>query len=148
MAGLFRQPSTVSTTLVAGFKSTAGVLFSANLYKTESGNGLFAVRDNTIQIGKGTTPPTRQDFKLETPFTNGGIEDNKVLSGSYGYVAGSGIANQGTIISPTTGSGSITEVVKYFNGMSSHECIFMRNVITPVAFLGGDSINVEEEVLI
>ena len=105
-----------------------------------------AVANNTIQIGKGNSTPTRQDNTIETPFTNGGIEDNPVLSqADYGYVLGTGLATKETIISPTFSSGTIKEVVKFCT-MNGNICIWSRDLVGDVAFIGGDSINVSNEV--
>jgi len=73
--------------------SGAGVTVSAvpSVGGSESyrigGSGAFYnnnVTGSRFQVGKGTTAPDRNDFNIEIPFTNGGVEDSPAspLSGA------------------------------------------------------------------
>jgi len=149
LAGLFRQPTTVSKN-ISGMTSIVGGAISGNVYKGETdGASLNSISNNRIQIGKGLTPPTRQDQTIENPFTNGGIEDSPVISNStYGYISALGKSSKGTVISPTFGSGIVTEVVKFGN-LNGQDIIWSRDLLgTPASFIAGQTINVEVEVLI
>jgi len=104
------------------------------------------------QIGKGLSPATRQDIVIENPFTNGGVEDNLVPSSIFGYNSGLGKITVATMITPTAGSGSITEV--------THICVWQattglqkailltRDTLSPIAFLTGQTVDVEHIWLI
>jgi len=149
LAGLFRQPIN-GTKNISGMTSTTGAPISGNIYKTETdGLSLNRLTNNRIQVGKGTSIPTRQDLTIENPFTNGGLEDNPVLSiTNYGYIQGSGLATKATVISPTFGSGIITEVVK-FSDLAGNDIIWARDLLgTPASFIAGQAINVSNEVSI
>jgi len=154
IAGIFRPIST-GTKVVAGSKSTTGIVSN---WKTYGGNGdgdkfnVVNVADST-QVGKGNSPPTREDFNIEVPFTNGGIEDNPVNSGTYGYDGITGKISIPTLISPTFGSGSITEVCHFCNAKQSPSgavllFLYIHDIIAPVNFINGESLNVDYEVLI
>jgi len=106
-----------------------------------------------IQIGSGVTPATRQDFKLETPF---GVapESARFVCIPAGYNSGLGkITITGTLAS-TGGSGTITETTKEvrINQNTSptniQSFIYFRDIISPVAFINGQQIVVDYEVLI
>ncbi len=152
LAGLFRNPTSALPAPTAGFIDSSGVPFSAPCYHTEAGAVLNSdnqpCANGSIQIGKGTTPATRFDLALESPFTNGGVEDSPVCCSPMSFIPDSGKISQGTIISPTTGSGTITEVVKHVNLSGGKACIWSRDTISPANFIAGQSINVDEEILI
>lgn len=158
MAGLFRVNSTSAPPPTAGFVDNAGVSFSALCYKTEQGGGGINISSNsaisngdTIVVGKGTTPATRSDFKIEVPFTDGSVLDDPLLMQGLGYIPNSGFVTKNTLITPTTTNGVINEVVKEVELNSEpaviHKCIFMRNVVNPPAsFVAGQAINIEEKI--
>lgn len=104
------------------------------------------------QVGKGTAPVTRQDFKIEVPFTNGGAEDNLKITSLFGYNSALGKITISTSISPTAGSGTITEVVKVNSIQNLTAGLFQflvtRDLVSPVNFISGKSINIEHEILI
>jgi len=153
LAGFFRAPSTADL-VVAGFKDTSGVSFSARVLAQISNLTRFNKigADRKAQVGKGVVAVTRQDFKLENPFTNGGVEDNPQNSNVSGYNSAQGKIEAGTLISPTTGSGAITEVVKQIvikdSITGNRTMIIMRDVIGVSNFISGQAINVNHEVLI
>ena len=153
LAGFFRAPSTAVLT-VGGIKDTSGVSFSLRPYDTIDSDRRFNKigADRKAQVGKGTTPVTRQDFVIESPFTNGGVEDNPQNSNASGYVSGLGKIEAGTLIASTTGAGTITEVVKQIvledSFSTIRTMIIMRDIISPASFIASESINVNHEVLI
>ena len=108
---------------------------------------------DSAQVGKGTTPATRQDEKIENPFT-GGVESVKQLSAVAGYLIPQAKMEVQTLITPTLGSGIITEVVKFVrwqSGAVNFEFAIFRDVdpdFTPVGFIAGQSINLANEVFI
>ena len=105
-----------------------------------------------VQVGEGVTPATRQDFKLEDPFSNGGVEDAPVLNQVFGYNSGLGKVTVATMITPTAGSGTITEVIHFGNFKdTANITIFVltqRDVISPTNFITGETIDVEHIWLI
>ncbi len=103
------------------------------------------------QIGKGTSPATRQDFNIENPFTNGGEEDNRKLSIKAVYVNATEKIEMSTQFS-ALGLGAISEVCKFIviNDISSADrtILISRDIIDPpVNFIASDIINVLNEVL-
>ncbi len=117
--------------------STTGMQVSAVLFEA--------------QIGKGSTPATRQDFNIEIPFTNGGEEDNRKLSIIAIYVEATEKIEMSTQYS-ALGSGAISEVCKFIviNDISGQDrtILISRDIINPpVNFIGSQIINVQNEVL-
>jgi len=107
--------------------------------------GLFG---STIRIGKGTTPVTRQDFKIETAFTAGAPENDPVGTGDGGWNSGLGqisipmqlVAGAFGAISETClfldiGTISPVELQQY---LISHD-----NISPVVNFITGESVNVD-----
>jgi len=128
------------------------VPFTVNTY---SGNNSLAIQVSAVlseaQIGKGTTTPTRQDFNIENPFTNGGAEDNRKTSLTAQYLNSNEKIEMSTTIVPL-GSGDITEVCKFVvinadNGADRTIMISRDLVNPPVGFINGDIINITNEVL-
>jgi len=100
------------------------------------------------QVGKGVSIPTRQDENIEVPFTNGGVEDNPQLMGVFGYNSGLGKVNSSVTITPTTGSGTITEVVMTIrlndNSGNPFDFLITRDLVSPVInFITAQTINLE-----
>jgi len=110
------------------------------------GSGALSTSGGKIQIGKGTTPPTRQDFKIEVPFTNGGIEDSGFNNQAGGYNSVLGEITVAGVLSPVLGSGIIKEVTKT-NGWSGDVLIF-HDLINDVSFIAGQQVDVSYSVLI
>jgi len=100
------------------------------------------------QVGVGLTPATRSDLILETPFTNGGAEDNGISTGDGGWNSGLGKVDIPTLISPTAGNGAISESVLYGiwadTGNNARTFLISRDNISPVVnFLTGLAINID-----
>ncbi len=123
------------------------------MYGGSSANMLNVSAFNpTAQVGKGQTPANNNDFAIENPFTNGGGDpvDNPVTSIIASY------ANISELIEMITsmvalGSGTITEVCKFTicnDGDTGQDriCLMSRDVISPVVFIGGDTINIVNQV--
>jgi len=72
IAGLFRTPD--SNRKDISLKGSGGAIGTYSTYASTAG-GVFndtdsgSTREPLWQIGKGTTPATRQDFKIESGFT-------------------------------------------------------------------------------
>jgi len=100
-----------------------------------------------IGIGKGTTPPTRQDISTEIPFTNGGQEDNVVIYSNGGLNSPLGQVKF-SIVLTTTGSGVISESTNFYNGRDTagvgRTVLWARDLISPTSsFIGGQQVFVE-----
>jgi len=155
LAGFFRAPTTGAKDTGSVLRKLTGALFSTRLYSTNSDSILF--NDDPVtrqaQVGSGSTLPTRQDFNVETPFVSA-PESVRNSSLNGGYNSGLGKIEQPTLISPTGGAGTITEVVKYIlvqdgiGGGATEIIALFRDVITGVGFIAGQSINITHEVLI
>jgi len=156
LAKVFRSPTTGAN--FTGFvlkRQLGGALFGTSLYNTNTNSTIFndggVVRQ--AQVGKGTTPATRQDFAIESPFTNS-PESAKNNSADGAFNSGLGLISQPTLISNTGGSGSITEVIKVISvrdqqgGALNVPMAIFRDSISPVSFINGESINIDHEVLI
>lgn len=101
------------------------------------------------QIGQGITPPTREDYNIETPFTNA-PENARVASGVATYLNGTGITNVATQIQPMGGNGTITEVteeliMRDFGG-TDRNFVISRTLVDPaVNFLINEQVNIDQE---
>jgi hypothetical protein len=150
-AGLFRHPSTANLKVSQIFNE-AGVDVELYLYSTQFFNFIFNIQQGrSAQVGKGTTPVTRGDIKIESAFLVApeSVKNTSLLSG---YTVGLSKISMSTLISPTGGSGSITEVVKFLFIMGANQSAtwiaIMRDIVSPASFIAGESINVTHEVLI
>jgi len=136
-----------------GFKDTSGVSRTLKLISIRTDPLAYnaGLTVSKVQVGKGTSPPTRQDQTIESPFTNGGAEDNPQPTLAYGLQSALGKIVIATLISPTFGSGFITEVAYFMtwrdNTGVDRDFLLFRNVITGVNFISGQGINVEHSVL-
>ncbi len=149
-AGLFTVPSTNSDTItgmkdITGSIETIQVKGSSNDQKNFNQSML-----NQIQIGKGSTPPNAQDFNIESPFTNGGVEDLRGNVGNGGLDKPLAKILYGAQINPTFGTGGIREVCYFLRMRNSNAVdktfLMMRNVIPLVSFIAGQAINIDSEV--
>ena len=128
-----RQPASGSTTTYTSmYASTAGGL-SCN-----------------IQVGKGVTGATRQDFKIEDPFANGGLEDGINPIGAPVYNP-SLSRNSFATSFLATGLGGISETVlqtRYMTNLTGGRTTKLvqlsRDNISPiVSFIASESVFVE-----
>jgi len=153
IAGIFRSPTTANK-LVSNLKSTSALIFNTRIYSTQADtnrwnfDGVF----RQVQVGKGTTPATRQDFNIESPFV---VAPESGLNNSINGVYNSGLGkiNQATLIAPTGGAGTITEVIKVFRARATVDqtaktIVMFRDIISSVGFIIGESINIDHEVFI
>jgi len=154
ISALFRAPSALVKTVV--LKDIAGVSRNLDVFNTDGAN-LFndvATAISKVQVGKGLSPATRQDVNIESPFTNGGVEDNRIdITQPAGYNSGLGKVTVATLINPTAGAGAITEVCYYLfirdnSGTVQTFLIFRNNLTVPVNFIASQSINIDSEVFI
>lgn len=151
LAGIFRAPST-GTKTVFGLLNTGGASFGTKMY-SDQGQNLFNLAPlKTVQIGKGNTPVTRQDFKLETVFPDS-PESSSFASLNGGYNSGLGKIEIPATLSNTGGAGTISEIVKFSrvhkqDNSGLQTIILFRDLVSDVGFIIGESINVNYEVLI
>jgi len=151
LAGIFRAPTTVTKSVI--IKDITDTSKTVKVYgRNDDPSDFFnftVVRQ--AQIGKSSTPATRQDVNIGSPFTNGGIEDNRNNSLSFGYNSGLGKIEIPTQIAPTFGSGTIVEVCKfssYRDSVGIFVCCIFRDVISNVNFISAQTININHEVLV
>lgn len=153
LAGIFRSPSG-GNRQVDGLKNTGGGVFNTRIYATQGDTNRWnfdgALRQ--VQVGKGSTPVTRQDFRIESAFPD---SPESVLNNSVDGVYNSGLGkiSQATLISTTGGAGTITEVIKVFRirnlaNQTGQVCSIFRDIVSPVGFIAGESININHEVFI
>lgn len=152
MANIFIVPTTTGATFT--MEDLVGTTRTYQTYKDRDFDDHWnqSACVSFAQVGKGNTPATRQDVNIETPFTNGGVEDNLKITSLFGYNSALGKITIATSISPTAGSGSITEVVKINSVQQTSatliQNLWIRNVVNAVAFISAKTINVEHEILI
>jgi len=128
---------------------------SVNQSKPIRTNGTVAVYNSTsagtvgtnMQIGKGTTPATRQDFFIGNPFLVA-PENNEFVTGFGGYNSGLGQVTVGGLLTPTGGAGSISETILLARwadiNTSLQNYLLSRDNISPVVnFISGQNVNVE-----
>lgn len=153
LAGIFRNPSG-SNGQVNGLIKVNGGVFNTRIYATQGDTNRFNFDGvfRQVQVGNSSTPVTRQDFKIDSPFPDSPESSRQnCIEGIYN--SGLGKINQATLISTTGGAGSITEVCKFFRcrnligQVGEVVCIF-RDIVSPVGFIAGESINIDHEVLI
>jgi len=132
---------------------------SVNVYDISSGNcfndvNVLTVGTALVQVGKGTTPATRQDFNTENVFPDSPEADKNQVTRPAGYNSGLGKITIATQITPTGGVGAITEV-NYFLKWQEKDTgtiqtfMLFRNILgTPVNFIVAQTINVDQEILI
>lgn len=157
IAGLFRAPSGAVKTVTLKNKDNNNQ--NINVFDSSSG-GTAAFNDTSVvngiaqmQVGSGTTPAVRDDFGIETPFANAPENGlvNVTLPGGYNSVLGKIIV--ACLISPTGGSGTITEVAiskrwSSSGGAPDTFAIF-RDIISPgKAFVISQAINLNLEVFV
>lgn len=158
LAQLIRAPTSVTTDTPAIFRNTVGALISFRIVGSNN-TTLFnddvtvpTVTETRVQIGKGTTPPTRQDFNLENAFPNSPESVLKGVTLPHGYVSGLGKITIATLISPTGGAGSITEtaLTQFWQntGSNNERYLLFRDIISPVGFIIGQAINIDYEVFV
>ncbi len=154
LAGHFKAVSNVATLVT--LKDIAGLDRVIRIYGSSSQDVWCDSDEGTVsdfaQVGKGTTPATRQDVNIEDPFPDA-PENSRRSSIVAGYNSGLGKITISTVITPTGGSGSVTEIVKIQGMIGANNTItgfhtFFRDNISPVGFIIGETINVSYEVLI
>ena len=153
LAKIFRSPTGASQ-IVSGLQDITGAIFSAELYGSD-GSGTRWNRDGVVrqvQVGKGLSPVTRQDFKIESPFPDA---PESVLNNCSNGVYNSGLGKiaQPCLISSTGGAGTITEVIKIWRVRSTspsslRTTALFRDIVSPVNFIASEAINTEHTVLI
>jgi len=97
-----------------------------------------------MQIGKGVSGATRQDFNIESPFASIPRFD----TGFGGYNSGLGQVSVNGLLSPTPEAGAISETVFFavwrHIGATTERYLLSRDNISPVVnFIIGQAVNVE-----
>ncbi len=106
-----------------------------------------------VQVGQGLTPASIGDFTIETPF---GVapESNRNNTGIGTYTVGLSQIFVPSAISPTTGSGDISEAGlamrwrKPSTGLVTELLITHDNISPVVPFLAGNAINIDYTIQI
>ena len=134
------------------FRDINDVARNTTVYGSHLANKYNQGNQCTVQVGKGLTPATRQDFNIEDPFI-GGAESIRQNTGFGGWNSGLGQVDIPTVISPTAGSGSISETVLYnmwhTTNIGDHHFLMSRDNISPiVSFISGKAINVDYKLLL
>jgi len=109
------------------------------------------VTNSLMQVGKGTTPATRSDFKIETVLDDS-PEDVQFPNSIAGYNSGLAKITFSIQISNVGGNGQVTEVAwtKFMklNNNNTATFLFSRDVIPAKDFIIGQEINAELAILI
>lgn len=92
-----------------------------------------------IALGSGTTQPTKEDYKIETPITtltSSGASNNIRRTGVYSsdYI----ITATQSVVNNTSNNITISEIGLFF-GTSTGCVLLTRDVITPVTLAVGES---------
>jgi len=148
IAGIFQIPTTASKQIdlvdINGVTKDVRPIGSSTVALMNHSNPALC----RGQVGKGTTPATRQDENIENPFTNGGVEDNPQLMSVFGYNSALGKVTSSVPITPTTGAGAISEVVMTIrlndNTGNPFDFLITRDIVNPVVnFIIAQTINTE-----
>jgi len=122
---------------------------SATRYNNNQASN-FSPVGSYVQVGQGTTPALIDNFAIETPFSNGGIEDSRRGTGIGAYFAGLNDVLVSSVISPTIGGGSISEAGLFAQWRRSlfanqfRVFLLSRDNISPVVpFSAGNTINID-----
>lgn len=150
IAGIFRPPSTSITTIT--LKNTGGVDRDVRVYGTDANIIWNLTKSAQVQIGKGTSTATRQNADIEIPFTSSPENVGKAVTQPQAYNSALGKITIATLISPTGGSGTITETAFtqawQDQGSNSERYLIFRDLISGSSFLAGQAININYEVLV
>lgn len=136
----------------AGFVDQSGTPRTLRIYSPHlDGFGFNGGLKAQTQVGQGTTPPTRTDLTIQTPFTNA-PESGLVDSAGAGYNAGLGKIQVPTQITPLGGGGTIQEVVSV-NTMTiannqTRTFLFTRKLVSSTNFSIGQTLNIDWEFTI
>lgn len=112
---------------------------TCNDYITASNSSGFYLEKVGIALGSGTTQPTKEDYKIETPITtltSNGAGNNIRQSGVYlsDYI----ITATQNVVNNTSNTITISEI-GLFIGNSSGCILLTRDVIAPVTLAVGES---------
>lgn len=112
---------------------------TCNDYHTTSTSYGFSLDKVGIALGSGTTQPTKEDYKIETPITtltSNGASNNIRQSGVYlsDYI----ITATQNVVNNTSNAITISEI-GLFTGNSSGCILLTRDVIAPVTLAVGES---------
>ena len=115
--------------------------FIKNMYITNIG-GI----NQGIQLGKGSTDKNRQDVNIESPFTNGGLEDQRNIISSPVYSSALATLSMGMSFN-ATGSGIISESVlmnRFRSNVGIKTVLISSDLISPVvSFISSQSVFTE-----
>ncbi len=145
-----RAPATSQFLAQGDFRDSNNVSRTLDIYGGQTWITSSGATISKAQVGTSPIAPTRQDFKIGSPFGNS-PEDSLVNGSQPTYNSGLGKIVQATLISPTGGSGTIKEVVKMARWRSSGgalDFLMSRNTIPDTSFIVGQAINIEHGLVI
>jgi len=132
-------------------KNNAGALRTLEIYTTSNvanfNRTTIGARGALIQVGSGSTPPARTDFKIETVF--GTAPESALFNAPSSPVYNSGLGNFKYNASISAGgSGTINESILSYSWVlnNANQEIFtaFRDIISPAqAFIAGQTIALE-----
>lgn len=147
-AAIFKPFANVAKS-ISGIFDTSNVDTTFSVYGSSNGNqfnGGNPTGGSLIQIGTGTTLPTRSDRDIEVPFASGGIEDTKVFTDQGTFLTETNQVQVGKLIAPTFASGIATETCLFSNWkdptFTFHTVCLSRDLIGSLAFGAGESVSV------
>lgn len=149
-AGMNRIPTQVGASITPGLVDDTNTVRVIGLnigatseYNNTGGGGAIG---SEIAVGQGSTAAARTDFNIETNFANGGPEDTKGSTLSGGYNSSLGQVSVSRTITPTAGTGTVTESAIFFEwifvgGVGGF--LIARDIISPgVSFIIAQAITI------
>ncbi len=127
---------------INGLRNTGGGTGTTYYYNQGSNNAYNNTGNGftQIQIGSGLTPPTINDFDIETAFPNA-PESNKTTTPIGGYAPSIGRVTANVNIGPTVATGTINEMAIFMQMRGTGLCMLSHDTISPgVAFGIGETI--------
>lgn len=149
LAAIFKRLDGIST--VFNIKDTSGAATDLNGYGTITFNSFLSGDVGMrLQVGSGTTAPTRTDFDIETAF--GTAPESTQFNAASNPVFNSGLGNFKYVASISAGgAGTIKESIVFSNMRAKNglniSLILFRDIISPAqAFIAGQTIALEYTV--
>jgi len=152
LAGHFGKINNNGSKVVAGFLDDTGVSRSLQIYgQRGSDKNYNDVGGSQMQVGKGLTPVSRQDFNIENVFASS-PEKDKVTTALAGFNSGLGKISFASTIPNVTDNDSVTEVCHFrtmqTNAPATKVFLMIHDLVSPVSFITGETINTEHNLLV
>ena len=154
LATLFRAPTTGAKTVTGLLRADGGGTFSTSVYQNSTiSDFMWLVTHQLVQVGKGSSTPTRQDVTIESPFT---VAPEQSPFGNLGraYNSGLGLITIPASLTNLGGAGAVSEFVKFVSirdliGASTNRIVlWARDTFQGVNFIAGETINTDWEIQI